>query len=791
MVTSALGRKLWRDLAKLKGQAITIAIVVACGIASYVALFGVYRTLLSSRDAHYAESRFGDVFVHCKRAPEGTVDALARVPGVAVADAREVEPIVLPMPDMTEPATAALISLPPGGRPALDEPYLRRGRLPEPGHADEVMVLESFADAHRLAPGDEIPAILNGTKRMLRIVGIALSPEYVYPVGAMSYDVLADQTRFGVLWMDRAAMAPAFRMEGAFNDVVLRLSPGASEAQVIDDVSRILEPYGTTGAYPRSRQISNMVVEQELTQLSSMATVVPTIFLAIAAFLLNVVLGRVVHLQRAEIATLKAIGYRDREVALFYVELVAIVAVLGAIVGVGLGAFIGRGMLDMYRPYFRFPSFSYHVELRVVATAVAVTLGAALLGALSTARRIARLPPAEAMRPEAPTTYHASIVERLGLRRVIGPVGMMTVRELSRRPVRTAMSALGIAMAIAIMVTARFTRDAMDTLVDVEFETARRDDVSITFLHPVPGAAEREIAHVPGVLATESTRVVAARVRHGTAARDIALNGQRSDARLKRLVEWPPRVVPMPEHGVLLTDQLGKILGVTIGDRVTLELLEGDHASYDVTVVGFSHELFGLSAYMDLESLRALIGETDAVTGMALLVEPGHVEDVERRLEQMPTVAGISQRKDVIRRFEKQSADNTRLTTTILTLFGAAIAIAIVYNNARVALGARERDLASLRVLGFTRAEISRILLNEIAVQVALAIVPGLGLGRLLAWAIMSMSSPEMFRLPVLVSTETYAYAVLTTIAAAVVSALIVRRKLDRLDLVAVLKSRE
>lgn len=790
-MTTALGRKLLRDLAKLKGQAATIALVVACGIAAYVALFGVYRTLLASRDAHYEESRFGDVFVHCRRAPDGTLDALAAVPGVAVADAREVETIVLPVEDMKEPATAALISLPPGGRPALDEPYLRRGRMPEPGHADEVLVLESFAEAHHLEPGAELPAIVNGTKRMLRIVGIALSPEYVFAVGAMSYDALADPTRFGVLWMDRAAMAPAFRMEGAFNDVVFRLTPGASEARVESDVNRLLAPYGTNGAYPRSRQVSAAFVDQELQQLSSMATVIPTIFLAIAAFLLNVVLGRMVQLQRGEIATLKAIGYRDREVALFYVELVVIVAAIGAVAGIGLGALLGRGMLGMYRPYFRFPTFAYRVEPSVVLTAVLVTVGAALVGALSTARRIARLPPAEAMRPEAPATYAPSVVERFGLARLVGPAGMMTVRELSRRPVRTLLSALGIAMAIGIMVTARFTSDAVDSLVDLEFETARREDVTVTFLHPVPGAAEREIAHLPGVLATESSRVVAARVRHGAASRDIALNGQRPSAELHRLVEWPPRVVPMPEHGVLLTDELGKILGIAIGDRVELELLEGEHGTFTVTVVGFSHELFGLSGFMDLDALRELVGEADAISAIALLVEPERIDAVEAKLKEMPEVGGISRRKDLIHRYEKQSAEKTRTTTTILTLFGAAIAIAIVYNNARVALGARERDLASLRVLGFTRAEISRILLNEIAVQVALAIVPGLAFGKLLAWAITRMSSPEMFRLPVLVSSQTYAYAVLTTVAAAAVSALIVRRKLDRLDLVAVLKSRE
>jgi putative ABC transport system permease protein len=788
-VVTALQRKLLRDLGRLRGQALSIALIIACGIASYVALYSTFLSLESGRDRYYEANRFADVFVHLKRAPNVVAARIGEIPGVAIAHAREVERITLPMEGMTEPASGRIITLPVTGVPPLNALHLRKGRTVEPGRVDEAVVLESFATAHGLEPGDRVPVIVNGVLRHISVVGLALSPEYVFPVGDL--DPLPDPSRFAVLWMRRDIVAPSFQMEGAFNDLVLRLQPGADERQVLDAVDRIVEPYGGMSAYGRSQQLSNRFLAGELLQLGQMSTFIAGIFLGVAAFLVNVVMSRLVHLQRAQIATLRAIGYRSSEVGRHYLVLILVVALVGAIVGTGGGAYLGRGMMRLYEPYFHFPQYGYRLDTGVVATAVLVSLAAALVGGFATVRHAARLPPAEAMRPEAPPSYRPSILEKIGLGRLLSPSGRMVLRELTRRPLRTALSAFGIAMATAILIAARFSFDAIDGIMDLAFEQAQRDDFTVSFLRPLPDEARREIAHLPGVLRTEPLRMVPARLRAGPRKREVALTGLAPGAALRRVVEWPGRVVPLPERGMILTDKLAEVLDIRAGDSVNVEIMEGDRRSVEIHVAGVSQDLFGLQAYMSLDALRSTLGEHDVISAIALTVDRREEASVARRLKDLPAVASVTRRRAIIERFRRQMAENTGTTTFILVLFAGTIAAGVVYNNARIALSMRSRDLASLRVLGFTRAEISAVLLGELAVYVFIAVPLGLVLGTGLAHLVGGMVDPETYRLPVVISGRTYAFSVAVTGAAALLSAMVVRRKLDRLDLIGVLKTRE
>jgi putative ABC transport system permease protein len=497
------------------------------------------------------------------------------------------------------------------------------------------------------------------------------------------------------------------------------------------------------------------------------------------------------HLQRPQIATMKAVGYSDREVGVHYLQLVTIIAFAGAALGTAGGAWLGRGMMGLYEPYFRYPDYGYRLDAGIVATAVLLTFGAGLAGAIQALYRAVRLPPAEAMRPEAPPSYQASLVERLGLGRLLAPSGRMVLRELTRRPWRTSLSILGIALATAILIASRFSYDAVDSMMALEFETAQRQDITVAMAHPISESARRDLARWPGVLAIEPIRIVGVRLRAGARKRDVGLTGLAAHSQLQRVVEWPEREIPLPEQGLVLTDKLAEILGVGVGDAVRVELLEGDRRERVVPVAALAHELLGLQAHMSLSALRALLDEEDVINAVALTVDPKSLGDLEQRLKKMPTVASVTSRRAVIERFHKQMAENMNVTTFILVLFAGSIAVGIVYNNARIALSMRSRDLASLRVLGFTRAEISSVLLGELGTTVVLSLPVGLLIGTWLAHLVGGMADPEMYRFPVIVSGRTYAFAVVVTLGAALFSALLVRRKLDHLDLIGVLKTRE
>jgi putative ABC transport system permease protein len=631
--------------------------------------------------------------------------------------------------------------------------------------------------------------VINGTLRQVRVVGIAMCPEYVFPlpVGGL----FSDERRFAVLWMDRAAVSAAFEMDGAFNDVALSLQPGASIDAVKEQLDQLLAQYGGIGAVGRDKQPSNYILEGEMSQLEIWATMAPAIFLGVAAFLLNVVLSRLILLQRSQIATLKAVGYSNRAVGFHYLKLVCAIVLVGAVVGTALGAYLGRELTDLYTQFFRFPDLTYRLDVRVAFIGIGVSLGAALVGAFVAVRRVVSLPPAEAMRPPPPIRYRRSLLERLGLRHILGPASRMVLRELTRRPLRLTLSSIGIAMAVAITVVSRFSADAIDQLIEMQFHQAWREDVMVTFLRPTPERAIRDLEQEPGVLHAEPLRAIPVRMRNGPRFRDSTLLGYPPDITLRRILDREGRTQPIPPDGVMITDKLAEVLGLHVGDDIEVEVREGDRRTERLRIAALADEPFGLSGHMQLPALWRFARE-DRVISMALLsIDPAHYAELEERLKEMPGVGAVLRMETIIDQFEEQSADMLLWMTFILTLFAATIAVGVVYNNARIALSMRSRDLASLRVLGFTRAEISAVLLGELAIQVLVAIPVGLVIGTWLCEAMANSQDPEQYRLPIVLSSQTYAFATLVTLGAGLFSALLVRRQLDKLDLIGVLKTRE
>ena len=787
---NALDRKLFREVLRLRGQALTIAIVVASGVACYISLQSAWRALYDSRDLYYETNRFADVFAHLKRAPKSVAGQIAELPGVARAYPRIVEHVRLPMDDLISPARGDLISVPDDGRAALNGIVLRSGRNLRPGRYDEVLVNEPFAKIHGLEPGDHLSAVINGKLRELLVVGHALSPEYVFAVD--SGLLMPDDARFTPIWMLEDAIAAAYQMEGAFNDLSVKLEPGANEDAVLTAIDRVLEPYGGLGAFTREHQISHSILTSEIQGIETLVVFLPGVFLGVAAFLLNVVFSRLVSLQRPQIAVVKAMGYRNRTVALHYLKMVAVIVSFGALFGLGLGVWLGKGMLAMYSEFFRLPQLPQRVDLSVSINAILFSLLAGALGASLAVRAAVQLPPAEAMRPPAPASYSVASVERWGWTRWLTQPALMVIREVWRRPGRTALSSLGIALALSIVILGRFGYDAYGPMVMVQFEQQQREDLTVSFLEAMPDRGLGYLAHVPGVEEVEGLRTTPVRLRSGHRWRDTMLVGVPEGSQLRRLFDLDFEHVPVPEQGVLLTSVLGDILDVEPGDIIDVELKEGDRGDRELMVAGLIEEGFGLQGYLSKAGLHALLREGPRFSSALLRIDKPLEGIVQARLNDIPAIQSVSRKSDALASFEKQTDETMKVMTFIMTLFAVAIAISIVYNNARVSVSMRGRDLATLRVLGFTRGEISAILLGEQAVQIALAIPLGLFLGTLGAKALIaSWADPEIFRIPFVISNQTYAFAVAVVLLSGLASALLVRRKLDHLDLIGVLKTRE
>jgi len=789
MAISSLNRKLLRDILAMKGQAFAIAMVVAAGVAMYVMYLSNFDSLRETQRAYYERQQFADVFASLKRAPLRVASDIAAIPGVSALETRVVANVTLDLEQLDEPATGRLVSIPADRRPAVNDLFLRRGRWIEQGRADEVLASEGFVIAHGLVPGDTVSAIINGRLRRLVIVGVALSPEYVYSI--RPGELVPDDRRFGVFWMDREALGAAFDMEGGFNDVVLRLAPGASVEEAIAQLDLILEPYGGLGAIPRALQLSHWTLENELAQLQSFGLLLPLIFLMVAAFILNVALTRALALQRAQIAALKALGYDNVAIGWHYMKWALLIGAFGVVIGIAAGGWLGSAIGALYNRYFRFPVLLFSIPLDVVLGAATLTLVAAAAGAFSAVRRAVRVPPAEAMRPEAPALYRRTVFETEFVARRLGVAGLMVLRNVTRHPLRAAASVFGIGFAVAILMIGLVFSDAIERLIATQFWIAERQDVTVNFVEPRSADARYALARLPGVIAVEPQRTVAARIRFGHRERYLAVTGVPPIPRLRRIVDQAGRVIRVPPAGVVISRTLGDVLGVALGDEVMIEVLEGVRPVRRVAVTGLVDDVLGLSVYMDMASLHAMMREGDVTSGALLLVDSAQEVTLSRELKLLPTVAGVGFKRAVLQSFRDTMAANMNLTIFINLLFAGVIAFGVVYNAARVSLSERSHELASLRVLGFTRAEISMILMGELALLTLAALPVGWLFGYGLSAAIVQTVQSEVYRFPLYVSRQAVAWACLGIIGAAIVSGLIVRRQLDRLDLVAVLKVRE
>jgi len=785
----ALDIKLFRDVRRLWAQVLAIAVVVGGGVATVVLAVGSHRSLEETRIAYYERYGFADVFATVKRAPKTLVSQITQIPGVAAVDARITKLALLDIPGFAEPATGQFVSLPDFGEPLLNRLYLRSGRLPEPGRAEEVVVNDSFAEAHGFAPGARFSAILNGKKRELIIVGTALSPEFVYTVGPG--DLMPDDRRYAIVWMTEKALASVYNLDGAFSSVSVKLQRNASEREVISQLDTLLDGYGGQAAYGRKDQTSHAWLDHELDMLNNMSRTLPPIFLLVSAFLVNLTLSRLVALEREQIGLMKALGYRDGAVVLHYLKFVALIVLIGIIIGSIVGTWLGLRVTALFGDFFRFPFLVFARAPDLYVLAGALSAAAAFLGAIRALRDVVRLPPAVAMQPPTPPSFYQIVPAAIPLDKIVSPPTLMMLRNITRHPARAAFTALGMAFATAILVVSLFTRDTMEQLIDVTYFLADRQDATVGFLEKRVENVVNQMARLPGVLTAEPFREVPVRIRHGNIERRIVISGRPADADLRRIIDVDLRPVVLPPAGLAISGWLGKILGVEPGDWVEVDLLEGVRRTVTLPVLALVEDYFGIRGMMDLEALTRLMRESPVVSSVNLSLDDSKRDEFYAAVKALPTVSGVALQRTSLANFRKAVALIVTTMAGIYTGLATVIAFGVVYNNARISLSERARELASLRVLGFRRGEVLRILLLELAILTLVAQPPGWVMGYGLGWIMKNNLAGEIMRVRGVIEHSTYVTASAIVILAAVATAFVIRQRINQLDLVTVLKTRD
>jgi len=785
-----LDKKLLRDLSRMKGQVIAVSLVMACGLAMMIMTRSLILTLESTRAAYYQQYALADVFASLKRAPLAMADRVAELPGVSVVEPRVVVDVTLDLPGLSEPATGHLVSLPEdGSEPKLNKVFLRTGRMPEPDSRREVVVGESFANENGLQPGDSLVAVINGHRETLQICGIGLSPEFVFE--ARAGETLPDHKRFSVIWMNYRALAVAYNLDGAFNDVCLDLAPGAAAAPVMAQMDRLLAPYGAGGAYLRKDQASAQRLDDELRVLHALSVAYPLVFLSVAAFMVNAVLARIVRLQREQIAQMKALGYSSRQVGVHYLKFVVVIGALGTLIGGVAGRFMGGGLVHLYTLFFRFPSLVFRMDYGALGLALGISAGTSVLGVLTVVWQAVKLPPAEAMRPEPPADFKPSLFERIGLTRFFSPTFRMALRNIERKPWQAVFTTAGLALATGLMVLPGAMSDSIDYLLTFQWNRQQRQDVAVFLVEPGSGKGFHDLEHLPGVIRAEPIRSVQTRLRFAHHHRKLAITGIAPGSNLNRLLDERGEPIVLPDEGLVMSKKLAEVIGARVGDEVQVEVMEGRRPVVNVPIRGLVTDYAGVAAYMDIRALQRLMKEGDTINGAYLAIDHAKWDEFMREVKDTPRAAVVMVKRDQLESFRKTTAQSIGLLRKLYFTLAVIVAFGVVYNSARIALSERSRELATLRVVGFDLVEVRGVLLGELGLLVLCALPAGLLFGRGLALFIMSSFSTETVRLPIVIETSTYSTAIAVVLTAAALSFASVSRMLSKLDLVGVLKARD
>ncbi|MFN8947952.1 MAG: ABC transporter permease [Alphaproteobacteria bacterium] len=785
---SSLDMKLLRDMWRRRGQVLAIAMVVASAVATLIMALAALHSLSSARASYYEGHRFADAFVSLKRAPDNIAARLRAVPGVVRAEVRVTTYATLDIPGMPDPVRGLAISMPADNASALNALVLRTGRLPDPARPDEIIVHESFANAHGFSPGSTFAANINGRRLSLTVVGIALSPEFIYVIAPG--EIVPDDARYGVFWMDRKALAAATDMKGAFNNVLFRLSTGVNERETLAAIDARVEAYGGTGAYGRSQQMSHSFLDSEFGQLSTMAGVIPQIFLLVASFLVYSVIARQIETQREEIGILKAFGYSDAAVAWHFIKMALVTAMIGLLAGWASGYWLAGLITDLYRQYFRFPSLELAMSLDVLALSALVALAAAGAGALVAVVRVTQLSPAGAMAPPVPAVYGEGPLERLGLLKGMGSTGFMIIRHITRFPLRSTMTVTGIALSLGLLISTTQFFDSVRVMVDTFFFRAQRQDVSITFTELRADAVRADLARLPGVISVELRRGMTARLTNATRSERIYIQGIDRDARLSQQVDVDGRTIVLPTEGLVLSRRLADKLAVSAGDMLDLRQLDGRRRVARMPVAFVIDEYVGLAAYMDRRALNRLAGDGPVAASAALKIDPLRERELFHAVRDIPGIFTISLQRHAYTRFRELVDQNIMTMVWFYCGFAAIIAFGVAYNASRITLSERSHELATLRVLGYHRAEVARILVGELALLTILGLPLGVLAGYGLSLYMIDRFTTDLFQMPFGLTAATVGQAMLVVGGAALVSCLLVARNVANLDLVRVLKTR-
>lgn len=794
MVMNTLTRKLLRGLTQRKGQFIAVVSVVAIGIMLYIAMSNSYQNLRNSQEEFYASNNFADYYFQVVKAPERIIRQIENIQGIDKAGGRITEDLTLVKANDSR-ATMRIVTYDPEEINGLNKLHILSGRIfsvSSPSGEIEAVVDPQFMTANELVPGESINIVKEGRQINVRVVGSATGPEFIYVVKD-AVTLFPDPKTFGILMLPNRQAQQIFNMSGQINQILVKFDPGINKDQTIKEIETILSPYGLLASYPREDQISHTMLEAEIDGLKSIASILPVIFLFIAAAIQFVIIRRTIKTQRSQIGIMKALGYKSGEIKKHYIIYSLLVGICGALIGTLFGILFSGYITNMFAMFFNLPEKILGYNFQVIGNAFLLSISIAIVAGWSASNSVTGIQPAESMRPETPKIASRSYLETIPLVwSRFSPQWKMSIRSIRRNRGRFAVTMTGVFFAITLMMMALGTNDSVDYMMVKHFDLDRKYDLQVSFSNPVKSGDLLEISRIDGVGKVEGYFDLPVKIHYQQRSENELLTAYPQDMKLKHVFDIHNQPVELPDSGILLNKNTAAKLGVKAGDEVIIETIlpMGPKHIEKVKIAGLNTQMFGGGSYLNLQAANRIIKEADLVTGAMVEIKPGQEARVENEINKMMKAASLLNREKE-RENIMSMMGSTIFVIGMLVLFALILGFAIIYNSSIINYNEREHEFAALKVIGFQSSEVSRIIFHENALQCILGIIIGLPAGSILTKAYLTSLSSELYDMPAAVYPLSYFISALGAVFFVYFAYKIAVKGIDRLDLVGVLKNRD
>ncbi len=808
---------LLREILNAKSQFFAVAAVMFFGITLFYSSYMAYFSLKESVAAYYERYNFLDYYAEARNVTPEIIKKIKEIEGVSEAIGRISAEINAFAPPKKEGAvknafisadiggtgknsirkiTLRLISLPDRNLPEINSLLVQQGSYFDSDNKYLCLVNNKFAEFYDLKKGDTIKTIINLRQCDFKLSGVVSGPEFIIALKSITSPLSDD---FGIIYVKESAAQQILGYESSYNQVHVRFKKGADAKSAIDKIEKMLKPYGFSNGFDRDKQFSYKVISEEIKNLQNTALMFPSVFLFVAATIIYIMQKRLVNNQRTQIGVMKAFGYSNAAVLWHYVKYALLMAATGCVPALFAGYQLGSLLLNVYNQVFAIPELDPKIYWKVVGMSLFISFAFSFLASFNSVKRISRIQPAQAMRTEPPEAGRTIFIEK------IKPVWncfsfsyKMIFKNIFRNAQRTSLNVFGISATIMFFMISMFFADSIDFAFNSQFFEFQKQDYSVIFSRPSAAADVMALESVGGVASAEPVVQLGVEIIKGWQKRETVLIGLAKSNKFTRLIDDDLKPMELPDEGIVIAHMLARSFSIKKGDMITVKTYIGNFKLKDasreiikrVRVAAIAKQYAGINCFMSEKALKDFLGEGSFATGAYIKTQKGRGTEVKKKLLEYSGIDEVQGRLDIYNAFMDQ-LKFMKVFVTIMIIFGGVMGFAIIFNSTLISIMERMRELASLKVLGYTQYELKRLLFVENILICAFSCAPGAAVGYLMCEFVGYLFSNDMFALEIVIYKKTYLIAFFLVFLCTVIAGLATGRSLNNLDMVEVLKSRE